>query len=259
MRLFTKNRNSKKRIIEEWVYEQVADELDAGEMRKGLWTKARGLSEGDSNKCESIYIQLRAESIVDEIKLLSEANELQIKGQKRNPKAKNNTNNKPYVQEETKVVSTLPNKEARRTNELEKRDNLSAHAHVDEIEVGFSKEFKPCETCGNNTGQTLNGHFVCNRCKSDVEKNISKNKPAVQKITKESPYRALPNQQAKPTAELELSYWSAHAHMYEGKVGFSKQFEPCEVCGHNTGQTLNGHFVCNRCKSDFELKYRKRL
>ena len=76
MRFFTKNRSSKKRIIEEWVYEQVADELGIGEIRKGLWTKARGLSEGDTNKCESIYIQLRAESIVDEAKVLNEASEL---------------------------------------------------------------------------------------------------------------------------------------------------------------------------------------
>ncbi|MEZ8306795.1 hypothetical protein AB6C40_23530 [Vibrio splendidus] len=76
MRFFTKNRSSKKRIIEEWVYEQVADELGIGEIRKGLWTKARGLSEGDTNKCESIYIQLRAESIVDEAKVLNEACEL---------------------------------------------------------------------------------------------------------------------------------------------------------------------------------------
>ncbi|WP_261886168.1 hypothetical protein [Vibrio pomeroyi] len=76
MRFFTKNRSSKKRIIEEWVYELVADELSVGEIRKGLWTKARGLSEGDTNKCESIYIQLRAESIVDEAKVLNEACEM---------------------------------------------------------------------------------------------------------------------------------------------------------------------------------------
>lgn len=72
MRFFTKNRSSKKRIIEEWVYERVADELDMGDIRRGLWTKARGLSAGDANKCESIYIQLRAESIVDEVKINQE-------------------------------------------------------------------------------------------------------------------------------------------------------------------------------------------
>lgn len=76
MRFFTKNRSSKKRIIEEWVYERVADELSVGEIRRGLWTKARGLSDGDKNKCESIYIQLRAESIVDEAKVLNEACEM---------------------------------------------------------------------------------------------------------------------------------------------------------------------------------------
>ncbi|OBT23461.1 hypothetical protein [Vibrio cyclitrophicus] len=40
------------------------------------YAKVCGLSEGDTNKCESIYIQLRAESIVDEAKVLNEACEL---------------------------------------------------------------------------------------------------------------------------------------------------------------------------------------
>lgn len=47
--------------------------------------------------------------------------------------------------------------------------------------------------------------------------------------------------------------WSAHAHLFEGKLGFSKQFQPCRVCGSSTGQTLGVNFICNRCKSDFEL------
>lgn len=47
--------------------------------------------------------------------------------------------------------------------------------------------------------------------------------------------------------------WPSHAHFFEGKVGFSKQFQPCSVCGNNTGQTLGKYFICNRCKSDFEL------
>ncbi|EGU0150142.1 hypothetical protein JFQ72_004388 [Vibrio parahaemolyticus] len=71
MRFFTKNRSSKKRI-----YERVAEELSIVEIRKGLWTQARGLSEGDTNKCESVYIQLRAESIVDEAKVLNEARQM---------------------------------------------------------------------------------------------------------------------------------------------------------------------------------------
>ncbi|EGQ9099365.1 MULTISPECIES: hypothetical protein [Vibrio] len=48
--------------------------------------------------------------------------------------------------------------------------------------------------------------------------------------------------------------WSALAHLFEGKVGFSKQFQPCKVCGSSTGQTLGEYFICNRCKSDFELR-----
>lgn len=70
MRFFTKNRSSKKRIIEEWVYEQVADELGNGEIRKGLWTKARGLSEGDTNKCESIYYSLEPNRLLMKLRFL---------------------------------------------------------------------------------------------------------------------------------------------------------------------------------------------
>ncbi|GAD78643.1 MULTISPECIES: hypothetical protein [Vibrio] len=82
MRFFTKNRSSKKRIIEEWVYDLVADELEIGEIRKGLWTKAKALSEGNMDKCESIYIQLRATSIVDEAKV---AHEVKVAYEAANP------------------------------------------------------------------------------------------------------------------------------------------------------------------------------
>jgi ankyrin repeat protein len=96
MRFFTKNRSAKKRIVEEWVYEQVADELDNGDIRRGLWTKARGLAEGDANKCEGIYIQLRAESIVDEANLLQES----IETQKTNIQVKPKEISKTYMTKE---------------------------------------------------------------------------------------------------------------------------------------------------------------
>ena len=58
----------------------------------------------------------------------------------------------------------------------------------------------------------------------------------------------------KESSERQKSTdWSAHAHLFEGKLGFSKQFQPCSVCGSSTGQTLGVSFICNRCKSDFEL------
>lgn len=76
MKFFTTPRGSKKRILEEWVYECVAHELESGDIRKGLWTKALGLALGDIGKCESIYIQLRAQSIIDEAKLINETSQI---------------------------------------------------------------------------------------------------------------------------------------------------------------------------------------
>jgi DNA recombination-dependent growth factor C len=67
-----KNRKSKKRIIEERIYEMVAEELQCGEKRIGLWTKALGQAEGDHAKAEGIYINLRAESMIDEAKVVDE-------------------------------------------------------------------------------------------------------------------------------------------------------------------------------------------
>jgi hypothetical protein len=80
---FTKNYASKNRIIEEWIYELVAEELNKGEKRIGLWTKAVGMCDGDMNRAESIYIQLRANSIYDEAKITKEAEDISRKQQEK--------------------------------------------------------------------------------------------------------------------------------------------------------------------------------
>ena len=72
MNMFNNRNQSHERIVEEYIYEQVALELRKNEKRVGLWTKAIALSLGDESKVESIYIQLRAESIVDEAKVANE-------------------------------------------------------------------------------------------------------------------------------------------------------------------------------------------
>jgi len=62
-----------KRLSEEALWEQVADEIDKGELRKGLWLKAKSEGAGDKNKAESIYIKLRMQSLIDEAVLNEEA------------------------------------------------------------------------------------------------------------------------------------------------------------------------------------------
>ena len=52
--------------IEEQIFEQVADEMNSGEIRSGLWTKAFSESNGDPDRTKARYILLRANSIVKE-------------------------------------------------------------------------------------------------------------------------------------------------------------------------------------------------
>jgi hypothetical protein len=63
------------RLLEEKLYEQVAQELKAGKKREGIWVKAMAKSDGDLNKAESLYIELRVQAIRDEILATQKASE----------------------------------------------------------------------------------------------------------------------------------------------------------------------------------------
>ena len=55
------------RLSEEVLYEKIAREIESGEKRKGLWTKAKALSHGDESKAEGVYVELRMQSMIDDI------------------------------------------------------------------------------------------------------------------------------------------------------------------------------------------------
>jgi len=61
------------RLSEEAAYEQVSKELEEGKIRQGLWTKALAESNGDKNRTESLYIRYRVQSLLDEARLMYEA------------------------------------------------------------------------------------------------------------------------------------------------------------------------------------------
>ena len=71
------------RLTEEKIYEQVADEIQNGIRRNGLWAKAIAEAELNDEKAKAIYIKLRVQSIIDEINLSNtvenERKEFQIK------------------------------------------------------------------------------------------------------------------------------------------------------------------------------------
>ena len=65
-----KTKNALSRLQEEQLYEFISDELEAGNIRKGLMTKALAKSKGDPLKTQAHYINLRLQSLIDENTLM---------------------------------------------------------------------------------------------------------------------------------------------------------------------------------------------
>ena len=55
------------RLQESLYYEIVANELEKGQMDKGLHTQAFAEADGNENKAKALYIKLRVESLKDEL------------------------------------------------------------------------------------------------------------------------------------------------------------------------------------------------
>lgn len=58
------------RLIEERLYETVLLEVESGDIRVGLWSKALAQSDGDEKKAKAKYIVYRVESLRDEAELV---------------------------------------------------------------------------------------------------------------------------------------------------------------------------------------------
>ena len=56
------------RRYEEKLYEVALEEVENNEIRKGLYAKAISKAEGDKEKADGIYLKLRVQSIMDDIK-----------------------------------------------------------------------------------------------------------------------------------------------------------------------------------------------
>ena len=48
------------------LYEQVSEEMTAGDIKPGMWTKAYANAMGDENKAKAIYIRMRVETLARE-------------------------------------------------------------------------------------------------------------------------------------------------------------------------------------------------
>jgi hypothetical protein len=56
----------KQRRYEEKLYEIALEEVEAGDRRKGLYSKALSKADGDTEKADGIYLKLRVQSIMDD-------------------------------------------------------------------------------------------------------------------------------------------------------------------------------------------------
>ncbi|EGR4407594.1 hypothetical protein GWZ55_14865 [Vibrio cholerae] len=46
--------------------------------------------------------------------------------------------------------------------------------------------------------------------------------------------------------------WGSYSHMFNGKLGYSKIYNGCEICGYDTGQKIGDYFICTNCKAKYE-------
>ncbi len=63
------------RLLEEKIYQQVIEEIEAGQRRGGLWLQAVEKSQGDERRAKLEYIRLRVQSIKDELHVAREVHE----------------------------------------------------------------------------------------------------------------------------------------------------------------------------------------
>ena len=59
-------KSAEDRILEEKIYEEVAQEIAEGKLKAGLWAKALAQTDGDEQQAKSAYIKLRFQSIIDQ-------------------------------------------------------------------------------------------------------------------------------------------------------------------------------------------------
>ena len=75
--------SAKERLLEEKLFEQVALEIQQGHKRSGLWAKAISLSKGHEELAKAKYIELRVQSLKDEIAVTHEVLERESKSVKK--------------------------------------------------------------------------------------------------------------------------------------------------------------------------------
>ena len=99
-----------KRMEEQDLYDQVAQELEKGEKHSGLWLKAITLSKGDTNRAEAAYVELRIQSIIDEAviaeKELNEANRRKMQWEFVEQRLKEHEQEREKIEQKEKLLKS---------------------------------------------------------------------------------------------------------------------------------------------------------
>ncbi|PLW80597.1 hypothetical protein C0585_01760 [Candidatus Woesearchaeota archaeon] len=107
------------RLLEEKLYEQVAQDLAQGKRRDGIWAKALANSNGSEYQAQSLYIKYHVQALKDELQLQNEINEQvsQVKKQEKSQHISTNyssfveaveATNNLYEQQQNKKTSLNP-------------------------------------------------------------------------------------------------------------------------------------------------------
>lgn len=91
------------RLLEEKLYEQVAQDLAQGKRRDGIWAKALANSNGSESQAQSLYIKYHVQALKDELQLQNEINQ---------PAAHNESKEPPktradYSSDEEYIINTI--------------------------------------------------------------------------------------------------------------------------------------------------------
>ena len=73
------NKHVKLSLNEERLYEIALDELEAGEVRKGLYARALVEANGDKDKVSAIYLKIRVESLKEDHRTPRHADDFEAK------------------------------------------------------------------------------------------------------------------------------------------------------------------------------------
>lgn len=131
------------RLVEEKLFELAFDEIEEGNIRRGIWAKAIANSDGNDGKTRSLYVQMRVDAMKDEARVVNAI----IKELQQNDHLNQSSNNitKLNQQVESKDEKTTSEKETKKTMSLEayaKKHNTYKALVTKDIKSGVIDGYK---------------------------------------------------------------------------------------------------------------------